>query len=399
MNRHSLIVYISIFFLFLMGVINTLFYFQYRYEQEDAVENAFKKFKESREIMHMGRQKRLPFEVTSERLQQILHVEVLRKEDAGDFQKGRLLDQRKHLRAYLYNGMIYIHFKDSRRAKEQIIRFKNDKLGNKKIFLFALAIDLSVMLFFLYVIRRIWPLRELKESIARFSQGDLDIHTAIKGRDEIAEVANEFDHAISKIKQLQGSRNLFLRNIMHELKTPIAKGKLITDLLDDEKNAERLSLIFSRFEHLLGEFAKIERVTSNEFILNKKRFRVVDIVDNALDILMLEHDALTVTIEAENEIDVDFELFSVAIKNLIDNAIKYAEDPPNILIQQTQIAVISTGDALDSNILDQVFNRKFEDSSKGLGLGLYITKNIVEKHGFRLEYLHVNEENHFIIHI
>jgi signal transduction histidine kinase len=381
-----------------MGVINTLFYFQYRYEQEDVVENAFKKFKESRDIMHMGREKRLPFEVTNERLQQILHVEVLRKEDAGDFQKGKVLNKRKNLTAYIYNNRIYIHFRDPRRRVEQIIRFQDDKLGNKKIFLFALAIDLSVMLFFLYVIRRIWPLRELKESIARFSQGDLDIHTAMKGSDEIAEVANEFDRAIAKIKELQGSRNLFLRNIMHELKTPITKGKLITDLIEDEKNSKRLSLIFSRFEYLLGEFAKIERVTSNEFILNKKRFRVVDVVDNALDILMLERNAIRVIIEDEHDIDVDFELFSIAIKNLIDNAVKYGKDEAEILIQQSAISVISTGEALDETILDRVFNRKFEDSSKGLGLGLYITKNIVEKHGFRLEYLHVNKENRFIIH-
>lgn len=47
-----------------------------------------------------------------------------------------------------------------------------------------------------------------------------------------------------KIQTLQDSRKLFLRNIMHELKTPITKGKLITDLMEDTKNQERLKRIF-----------------------------------------------------------------------------------------------------------------------------------------------------------
>lgn len=398
MNRHSLVFYISAFFLFLMAVINTLFYFQYRYEQEHVLENAFQNFHESNQILHMSREQRLPYEQAKKRLYGILQVEMLHKEEVGEIDKGKLLGSKKDLSVYAYEGMVYLHFQDRHRGIEHYLRYTDERLHDKRIFAFAFLIDLSVLLFFLYVIRRIWPLRELKRSINDFSRGDLNVHTVMKGKDEIAEVSNEFDKAITTIRQLQESRNLFLRNIMHELKTPIAKGKLISDLLDDEKNAQRLRKIFDRFEHLLGEFAKIERVTSNELRLNKKRFRTVDILDNALDILMLDKEAIQIRIDSESEIEADFELLSVALKNLVDNAVKYGTFKPQVSIRATSIYILSAGARLEYELFEHVFNRKFEDSSKGLGLGLYITKNIVEKHGFRFEYLHDAGMNRFSIY-
>ena len=375
-----------------MGVINTLFYFQYHYEQEYVLENAIKTFHKSNQILHISRQERLPFDQAKERLYKIMQVEMLHKEEAGDFQQARLLKQDRHLKVYAYEEQIYLHFHDRRRGVEHYFRYKDERLGSQRMMLFALLIDLAVLLFFFYVIRRIWPLRELKNSISSFSDGNFDIDTKTDAKDEIAEVSNEFDRAIKKIKELQESRNLFLRNVMHELKTPVAKGKLITDLLEDEKNAQRLGRIFSRFEYLLGEFAKIERVTSNEVSLNKKRFRTVDILDNALDILMIDKEAITIKIEA------DFEMLSIALKNLIDNALKYGIGKPEITILRNWISVASGGGKLDSDLFKHVFNRKFEDSSKGLGLGLYIAKSIIYKHGFELEYLHTSQMNRFIIH-
>jgi len=397
MNRHSLIVHITIFFIFLMGVINTLFYFQYHNEHEYVITNAFKTFHKSNQILHMSRQERLPFDQAKERLYTILQVEMLHKKDTAIFQKGKLLRQDRDLKVYAYKQMIYLHFYDKRRGNELYLRYTDERLESHRIFLFALLIDLAVLLFFFYVIRRIWPLRSLKNSIYSFSRGNFDIDTKTDARDEIADVSNEFDKAIHIIKQLQASRNLFLRNVMHELKTPIAKGKLITDLLEDEKNAQRLSLIFNRFEYLLGEFSKIERVTSNEVILNKKRFRTVDILDNALDILMIEKESVIITIEAESEVNADFEMFSIALKNLIDNAMKYGTSRPEIIIEEKFVTVISSGKKLDTNLFKHVFNRKFEESSKGLGLGIYLTKSILYKHGFKLEYIHTSGINKFII--
>ncbi|CAA6827737.1 MAG: Histidine kinase, partial [uncultured Sulfurovum sp.] len=200
-----------------------------------------------------------------------------------------------------------------------------------------------------------------------------------------------------KIKSLQESRNLFLRNIMHELKTPISKGKLITDLMDDAKNQERLQRIFSRFEYLLGEFTKIEQVTSNALVVNKNSFRVVDILDNSFDILLIESSDVDLEINANLEIDVDYELMSTAFKNLIDNALKYGIGRTKIRVEEDAIVFESNGEALENSSFEMAFNRAFEDSSKGLGLGLYITHHIVKRHGFTLNYTWIDGVNRFRI--
>ena len=103
----------------------------------------------------------------------------------------------------------------------------------------------------------------------KLSTGDLSIKTRINGKDEISEVANEFENAVKQLRQLRDSRNLFLRNIMHELKTPITKGKLVSDMYEDSERKHILIRVFQRLEYLLSEFAKIEELTSGKISLNK----------------------------------------------------------------------------------------------------------------------------------
>ena len=57
--------------------------------------------------------------------------------------------------------------------------------------------------------------------------------------DEIANVAIEFNNAVCKIRELIRSRQLFLRTIMHELKTPIGKGRIISEMVQDEMQKSR----------------------------------------------------------------------------------------------------------------------------------------------------------------
>ena len=94
-------------------------------------------------------------------------------------------------------------------------------------------IDILLIWFLLFLRKKLKPLLTLKDNIILLSQGNFSISTKIAGKDEISQVANEFDNAIKQLRELRESRNLFLRNIMHELKTPITKGKLVTDMYDD----------------------------------------------------------------------------------------------------------------------------------------------------------------------
>jgi len=262
------------------------------------------------------------------------------------------------------------------------------------------AVDVLVLAFFTYLVRKLMPLSRLKNAIVAFKDGDDHLACPVEGNDEISQITHEFNQTLEKIASMREARSLFLRNILHELKTPIMKGALSTDGLPPSADQERLKRIFERMGYLLDEFAKMERFSSGEWTLNRQEYRFVDLLDHACDILLCDKKSLTVKGEdSQLIISIDFELFTIALKNLLDNALKYSTSKPTLLILNHTIEICSIGNPLSeaNRTFDKPFNRTFESSSSGLGLGLYITHSVLQKHGFRLDYRYINGMNCFRI--
>ncbi|WP_294955170.1 ArsS family sensor histidine kinase [Sulfurovum sp.] len=267
----------------------------------------------------------------------------------------------------------------------------------KRIIVFAIVL-LFILFLYLWIVQSLKPLSELKEKIKTFSEGNLDIRCASDKDDEIAEVANEFDHAVTMIRELIQSRQLFLRAIMHELKTPIAKGRLMSEMLPDEKSRARMHSIFERMNLLIDEFAKIEKITSRNFDLHISPYKMSDLAEASIDILMVENPERLVTIEIEEDyiVKADFELFTLAMKNLLDNAIKYSTDKHvTVKIKKDRVEIINKGEALPETI--ENYFKPFHTSKSGLGLGIYIVKSILDIHHMELAYRYEEGNNIFTV--
>ena len=136
--------------------------------------------------------------------------------------------------------------------------------------------------------------------------------------------------------------------------------------------------------------------------LQKKEYFLEDIVDNSIDLLLCEEDE--VKKEFGNiKIEVDFALFSIAVKNLLDNALKFSPDKTvRVVYRDQKIHFINKGEALKYNLHDYFepfFKAEKAVQNGSFGLGLYIVNYIVNAHGFRLNYSRENEENSFIIEL
>lgn len=285
---------------------------------------------------------------------------------------------------------------------ENIVLIDKFNEENFKYFwcLVLFIIDILLIWFLFFLRKKLKPLFILKENMIKLSTGNFSISTKIDGKDEISQVAYEFENAVKQLKQLRESRNLFLRNIMHELKTPITKGKLVSDMYEESERKHILIRVFQRLEYLLSEFAKIEELTSGKISLEKNDYYAIDLIEQAFDILLIDDKRINIKDNFELFLNVDFELFSIALKNLIDNAITYkTDDKVNILIEQNMIKIINKGEKLQKDIEDyyKPFNHDYEDSSSGLGLGLYISNNIIKIHNFKLEYEYLNGYHNFVI--
>ena len=258
------------------------------------------------------------------------------------------------------------------------------------------------LLFLLYrfIKKSMYPLQLLHKNIDKFSRGEHIQANELDSSDEVAQVANAFCDAAATIDTLQKSRILFLRNIMHELKTPITRGKLIVHTLDDTLHDKSTLLdTFNVMEAQLKELSDIESITSKAQSLEIKEYALIDIVENVYDILYFDE----VSSSISNEIvKVDFNLFSIALKNLIDNARKYKEANSQIKLefQNNTLSVINRGKAFSKNIENffEAFERDCSDSkTEGFGLGLYIVNEVVTRHNFLFEHEYLDGEHFFKI--
>jgi two-component system, OmpR family, sensor kinase len=255
-----------------------------------------------------------------------------------------------------------------------------------------------IILSFMLILQRLRPLIRLFQRIVLFGAGNMNVSFKVKGKDEIAIIANELETARVKINSMLEARTLFLRNIMHELKTPIAKGTIATQMLESQKQRDRFKSIFGRLEALVNDFAMIEEVTS---LTNKKEFseyRIVDIIDGAIDMSMVEPEHVDVNILSSEKIVASYRLYTTAIKNMIDNAMKYSPDKKiKVVMQNGELCFESSGERLKYPLSFYIEPFTKESSSKNsFGLGLYLVDSILKPHKQILAYEYKNGINRFI---
>ena len=291
----------------------------------------------------------------------------------------------------VYNDRYYLfidNFESSVLLQSQDYKNFNENLWI--VFIIALMI-FGYMYYSIFT--SLTPLKTLSAHIRKFANGNLNIECKSDKNDEIAEVANEFDKAAKKIRDLLNARQLFLRTIMHELKTPIGKGRIVSEMLEDETAKKRLKGVFGRLDMLISEFSKIEQLASKHCALNIQEYNLLHVIDQAVDLLMLDEKKKAEQVVLKSDFDVlvrvDFELMALAIKNLMDNAIKHSLTRQVIVsLDENILSIANEGEPLTMAI--EEYFQPFVSGSKahgsGLGLGLYIVKNIVEQHGLHVTY-------------
>lgn len=297
------------------------------------------------------------------------------------------------------NDKNYIYMK--KRGETILIEDNNTTNSNSHIYIILVftILFITIILVYLITLRKLMPLKILKDKVKTLGDENFDFECCnLKGKDEVSLLAQEFKKSAEKLKSLKEARNIFIRNIMHELKTPITKGKFLTQLEQNEENNEKLKSVFNRLESLINEFASIEELISSNKNIEKKFYYLDDVIDNAKDILMIEDEHVISKYE-NKKLEINFKLFSIAVKNLIDNAVKYSPNKEVLIKTQEQNIIFeNSGDPLKyplENYFEPFFSN--EDKQKdSFGLGLYIIFNILKANNYTLEYEYTNGINRFI---
>ena len=303
---------------------------------------------------------------------------------------------RKHRMFLTYKGHRYLHIK--LRNVNLLLEDEQTLLG--RFFTpIVVLVGILFLLIMMYILlrRSLVPLKKLERDIVSYGEGTLQEYTYFDKKDEVSLASNAFYKAVEKVDKLKHSRELFIRNLFHELNTPVTKGKILTEIVDEPKSKKMLDSIFTKLSSLLRELAQMEKLTSENYILSKKPVRIRELIDEASDLLYLEDQIKTNV--SDEMINADFSSMSIVFKNLIENALKYSGDI-EIKVENNKILFISSGNALDEKLsyyTEAFIKGQSQHMEKGFGLGLYIVNEIVKHHDMTFTYIHKSDKNMFII--
>ncbi|QKF72402.1 two-component system sensor histidine kinase [Aliarcobacter faecis] len=281
------------------------------------------------------------------------------------------------------------------------IMLRDTKHHNYSVAFISIGFIAALIIFLiLYEIltKKLKPLKILNRQIIEFSKGNKDIKLNYSGNDEIGTIARNFNEAINIINNQSKSKDLFMRNMMHELKTPITKAMFIAETLENEKTKDNLQKAFRRMDDIIKELATVEKLTSKNTMIYKEKVDFLTIFDKTIDLMLINQKNLEQDI-INFYFEVDIYMMSIALKNLIDNALKFSTDKKvKIEANNKSIKIISTGEVL-KNSLDFYTDAFYQEDkrSSGFGLGLYIVKTIVNLHKYKLKYKNKDGKNYFII--
>ncbi len=213
--------------------------------------------------------------------------------------------------------------------------------------------------------------------------------------------------ALLSQKKLSEIKSDFINNMTHEFKTPIATIQLATDAMNNEKvihNIEQIKYYSGiikeenrRMNKQVEKILQASQLEKDEIKLNMKKLNIHEMIERVASHTQLQIEEIgakfTIHLEAENPLIMADEVhFTNIIYNLVDNAIKYSKENPEITISTKNasgnilISVKDNGIGMDKDTQNNVYEKFFRAHTgnlhnvKGFGLGLTYVKNIVDSH-------------------
>jgi len=271
-----------------------------------------------------------------------------------------------------------------------------------------LIIGLVVALLIIPVSRLITrPVKGLNRSALRIAKGDLSHRAHIQGSDEIGELGRSFNEMAERLAgMIRGSREL-TANVSHELRSPLARMRLAETLIRErvergeydniEKHLDAIREDIEQLDRLIGRTLALSKLDIRETPLKREPLDLSQMIEAMLDRLrpLMEQKDLRLKTGLVPGIvySGDREAMHTLLSNLLDNAIKFSPEGGKIDVRvhsedAIRMSITNTFPAVPPEDLKNIFEpfyRRSGRKTEGYGLGLAISKRIVEKHDGHIE--------------
>lgn len=254
------------------------------------------------------------------------------------------------------------------------------------------------------------PILRLRKATQKLAAGDLSARAggrSSRAGDEMSQLVRDFDLMAEQIEKLVNAQSRLLKDISHELRSPLARLTVALELArqrtgpEAESALERISLESGRMNELIGSLMTIARLESGAGSRRTVPVHLEDLVQEVARDAAFEAQGRNCQVEAEilDELPVigDPALLHSAIENVIRNATRYTGDGTTVKIraeraqngrsEEAVVRVSDSGPGVPDDALDKIFQPfyRIDDargrSTGGVGLGLAITDQAVRLHG------------------
>ncbi|KHD13850.1 sensor histidine kinase [Clostridium butyricum] len=299
------------------------------------------------------------------------------------------------------------------------LNFSLDSLmyQSKIIIIITLIIDAIIALIFGYLFSRklTKPISEIITNIDILSKGNYNLYTKEKGIykavfENINDLSSTLRENENQRKELESMREEWLANITHDIKTPLASIQGYAEIISDkdyeftrDEMQEYTEIIYSKSKYikeLVDELNLSTRLKNNALSLNKQNTNLVALLRNVVIDILNDSRYENRNIEFNSNIDViekevDVMLLKRALTNLIFNAVVHNNESVQIKvdikkIDKINISIKDNGNGINTKDLEHIFDRYYRgtntgEAHKGSGLGMAISKEIINNHGGEIQ--------------
>lgn len=280
-----------------------------------------------------------------------------------------------------------------------------------KYFFWSICVAVIFMVIMVYFLAKkiTNPILRLSDAAKSIAKGNFKQRVEIDEIEELGELGETFNEMAESIEAFEATRNSFVANISHDLRTPMTTiTGFVEGILDgtipEDKHQWYLSVVLDeskRLSRIVNDLLDISKLEQGNFVLELQNFDINELV--RLTIIKFEKKItdknilLSVEFDKDNIlVKADKDAVSRVLTNLLDNAIKFTNEAGFIDIrvgtknEKAYVSIQNSGQGIAEEELRHIFDRFYKtDKSRsldknGAGLGLYIVKSIVQAHGQRV---------------
>lgn len=274
----------------------------------------------------------------------------------------------------------------------------------------AIVLILSSAFLVLYFFQVHRPIKEITRATNEYSKGNLSYHVKPMHNDEIGRLGMSLDYMASQLNESDKFQQKFLSNISHDFRSPLTSIKGYLEAIQDGTIPPEM--LDKYIGIMLFEAERLTKLTSNILTLNELDPKSVRLDISTFDLnSIIRHTVetfegtckkkgikfnITYANSVQN-VKADKGRIQQVIYNLIDNAIKFSKENSYIYItvkekgEKAQISIKDTGCGIAKEDIDKIWDRFYKSDSsrgrdkKGSGLGLSITKEVIQAHGENID--------------